>query len=203
MNQVPSLNLNKNNVGGQPQSPQNKNTPTQNSSTAPQNTNKAQKIAPKPPLAWSAHEYHHFEKTTDWYWIVAAVAVAAVALSIYFANYLFALLLVVAAVSLLIHSAKEPEFVHFELNDQGIKVHNNFYLYNTLDTYDIEEYHDDHDNLIHSRLLIKSKKLFMPLIVIHIDQVQPADVRRYLSRHLKHEDLHEPLSQRIAEYLGF
>ena len=200
MNQVPSLHVNsssprENSTGANQQK---QSTPVTH--TPP---HKTQKLAPQPPLAWSAHEYHYFEKTADWYWIVAAVAVAAVALAIYFGNYLFALLLVVAVISLLIHSAKEPELVHFELNDQGVKVHNNFYLYNTLDTYDVEEYHDDHDNLIHSRLLIKSKKLFMPLIVIHIDQVQPADVRRYLSRHLKHEDLHEPLSQRIAEYLGF
>lgn len=195
MDQVPSINKSGQNT---------LNAATKTQAGISQNSQiKKTPIPPKPPLGWSAHEYHHFEKTTDWYWIVAAVTIAAVALAIYFANYLFAVVLIVGIVSLLFHSSREPEFAHFELNDQGVKVHGSFYLYNTLQSFNVEEYHDDHKNRTHANLIIKSKKFLMPLIIIPIDQVQPEEVRRYIDRHLKHEDLHEPLSHRITDYLGF
>lgn len=157
----------------------------------------------RPPLTWRAHEYHHFSKTTDWYWVLGFVAFLGIVISVYVANYLFAVVLIVGTFSLMLHAEKEPEYGDFELSDQGVKVHNSFFLYNSLHSFWIEEYHDDHDNLIHSRLLIKSNKFFMPLIVMYIDEVSPEDIRRYLLRHLKQEELHEPLGQKLMEYFGF
>ncbi len=159
------------------------------------------------PVTWKAHEYHHFERSTDWYWAVALVAVCICALSIFFGNYIFALLIIVAAASLTLHAAKSPELTSFELNEEGIKIismnESILYPYKNLEAFCVEEHKDENNELIHAKLLVKSKHFFMPFIVIIVDEITPGDVRRHLIRHLQEHDLYEPLGQRVMEYLGF
>ncbi len=52
-------------------------------------------------------------------------------------------------------------------------------------------------------MLIKSRKLFMPLIVIYIDEVDPDDVRAVLLKYIAEADHSEPFLKHVLERLGF
>lgn len=149
------------------------------------------------PLSWEAHEYEYYEKTTDWYWSVGIIAVALAVVAVLMSNILFAVLVVVGAGTLILLARREPDVVEFELNSRGIVVGSTLYPYSTLDSFWVE------DRFINDRLLVKSSKAVMPLIIIPIRDVHPAEVRNFLSVFLEEEEHEEPFSQKLMERLGF
>ena len=62
---------------------------------------------------------------------------------------------------------------------------------------------EDEDENTQSKLLIKSKKLFAPHIVIPIEGVSPLEVREFLLEYLEEEEDSESLAQKIMEFFGF
>jgi hypothetical protein len=152
------------------------------------------------PLRWQALEYHHEPKSTDWFWAVGIIALCVAITSIIYGDVLFAILILIAAGSLAIYAVREPDLVSFELNDKGVLIERKMYPYATLESFWVEEHNNVHP---HPKLLIKSQKLTMPLIVIPIDEVHPDEVRNFLLNYLAEEQHFEPLSQKVMEYLGF
>ncbi len=71
-------------------------------------------------FTWHGREYDHNPKDSDWYWSVGIIAVAGTIAAVLFGNYLFALLIIVAAGAIALHAAKEPPLHEFSLTPQGI-----------------------------------------------------------------------------------
>lgn len=152
------------------------------------------------PLTWQALEYHHETKTVDWFWAVGIIAVCIAITAVIYGDVLFGILVLIGAGSLAIYAVREPELISFELNEKGVLIERKMYPYATLESFWVEEHHNVHR---HPKLLIKSQKITMPLIVIPIDEVHPDNVRRFLLNFLQEEEHFEPLSQKVMEYLGF
>ena len=53
------------------------------------------------------------------------------------------------------------------------------------------------------KLLIHSKRILMPIIALPIEETLEEKVKVLLLRHLKEEEMKEPVPQRIMEHLGF
>ncbi len=153
-----------------------------------------------PDFSWSAHEYIHRKRSTDWFWAVGIITVSVIVISIILGNILFALLILVGVLSLLVHSIREPKLVLFKLDSRGVHIERKLFPYGTLDSFWVE--HNDHYGLP-SKILIKSKKLAMPLIVIPLDEVDPQDIHDVLDLYLKEEEHIEPFGQKVVEFLGF
>ena len=151
-----------------------------------------------PPINWQAYEYHHEPKSVDWFWAVAIIALCVTILSILYSDILFAIVVLIGTATLCIYAVRPPELVRFELNEKGVVIEDKMYPYATLESFWVEE-----AAYPHPKLLIKSKKFIMPLIVIPIDEVHPEDVRQYLLPYLPEVEHFEPVSQKIMEYLGF
>ena len=152
-------------------------------------------------IAWRAYEYQHIPKSSDWFWALGIIAVSIVGASLIFGNIIFAVMVVIAAVGLGIHANKEPRMVEVELNEKGVRIGKTFYPYKTLDSFCVEQHETEIG--IFAKLLIKSKKTFMPLIVIPLAEVHPDDVHEYLSIFLLEEEHHESLGEKVMEWLGF
>jgi hypothetical protein len=151
-------------------------------------------------ISWQALDHIQDPKSSDWFWIVGIVAISIAVLAVFFGNILFALLIILAAFSSFMIANDAPQIIDFEINRQGVKVGDTVYPYSTLDSF----YVIDEDGWDRDRILIKSKKLFMPLIVMPIgNEVSPDGVRDYLLDYLDEEELEEPMSQRFLEILGF
>ena len=150
-------------------------------------------------ISWHTIEYLHQEKTSDWYWIVGIVSVSIAIISIITNNVIFAILIIVSSFTLMLFASKKPLGVNIELSENGVRVGNIIYPYRNLESFWVETRENN------DRILIKSKKVFMPLIIIFIeeDQVHPEDVRSLLLKYLPEEEHAEPFLEKLLVYLGF
>jgi hypothetical protein len=151
-----------------------------------------------PILDWKAYEYRFQEKTPDWYWAVGIIAISVAVTAVLFHNVLFAILVILGAFTLSLYAHRKPDRILCRLTDREIRFGKNIYTYSNLDSFWIESDYGD------PRIVIKSKKTVMPYIVIPIgSEIAPNNVRHFLSRYLREEEHHEPLSHKIMEFLGF
>ena len=91
-----------------------------------------------------------------------------------------------------------PKMVEISINQKGVTVEKEMYPFATLEAFWVES--ADENN---QKILLKSKKLIMPLIAIPLEEYHHLDVREFLLQYLPEVEMHEPLSQKIMEKLGF
>jgi len=150
-------------------------------------------------ISWKALEHEHREKTSDWFWAVGIIAIAAAVLAVFFGNILFGLLILIAAFASILQGHTKPRILEYELSRKGVRVGDTLYPYSTLESFWVI------DEEINDRIIIKSQKTLMPFIIIPYDstRVDPEHLRDYLLEYIDEEELEEPLSQQIMEILGF
>lgn len=149
-------------------------------------------------VSWKALEYKRKDKTADWYWAVIIISLSIVIISFMVHNVLFAILIIIATGILLSFSINPPKTVEITMNQKGITVGKDRYPFASLESFWVENL--DADN---QKILFRSKKILMPLIIIPLEEYNHLDIREYLLQYLKEEEMHEPLAQRIMEKLGF
>ena len=148
-------------------------------------------------ISWTAPEHFYVEKHPDWYWAVGIVTLTLAAVCFILGSIIPGIFVVVAAVALVLHASKPPRIVIHEVNDRGIVVNNVLYPFLTLDSFWIP-----HDEPI-PKLIVKSRKTFMPYIVLFIEEVDPEKVREVMLRYIAETEHYEPLLKHLLEWLGF
>lgn len=148
-------------------------------------------------ISWESVEYIHTEKTNDWYWIVGIVTLSIAVISIILNNVIFAILIIISSFTLSLFASRKPDMVPVHIDNLGVTFGKTHYPYLNLESFWIET----RDNF--PRLLVKSKKILMPYIVIHIHIDDAGEIRTILGQHLREEEHTEPLLEKILIYLGF
>lgn len=148
-------------------------------------------------LEWEDYPYEYKHKTQDWYWALGIIALSGALASILFGNILLGILIIIGGFTLGVHAAHRPTVIHFELTPEGIISDKILYPYESLESFWVEEDHND------TRILFKSKKMLMPYIIVPLGGVLPETARAYLARYIKEVEHHEPIFQKMLEYLGF
>lgn len=148
-------------------------------------------------IEWEAHEYEHKERSRDWFWAVGIVAVAGAVTSIIFGNIIFAILLLLCIFSLTLFINRPPQTISVALTDRGIERDGALYPYSTLHSFWVDELHP------HRKIILKSKKVFMPLIIVPLGEMNGDRVRNTLVSRLPEEPLRLPFLELILEYFGF
>ena len=148
-------------------------------------------------IYWEAPAHFYVEKKTDWYWAVGIITLALAAVALMFGEILTGIFIIVAAVALVLHASKPPQRVYYEVNDRGLVFGDKLYPFLSLDSFWIP--HDEPT----PKLLLKSRKLFMPLIVIYIDEVDPEEVREVLLKYIAETEHSEPFLSHVLERFGF
>jgi len=149
-------------------------------------------------IEWDAHEYEHKERNQDWFWAVGIVTLAIALTSVILGNIIFGILILTAVFALALFINRPPETVHVVIDEKGIVRGNIRYPYSTLKSYWIDLEHP------HNKIILRSEKLLMPLIVIPLsDEVDPERLDEVLSQHLTEEYHSLPFVEKVLEYLGF
>lgn len=149
-------------------------------------------------IEWDAHEYEHKIRSEDWYWAVGIITVAIAISSIIFGNIIFAILIIVSAFALSLFINRAPDTVHVIVDEKGVVRENIRYPYGTIHSFWIDVEHP------HKKILLRSQKKFMPLIIIPLgNNVDPEKLQRTLLRYLPEEHHTLPVTERFLEYLGF
>ncbi len=148
---------------------------------------------------WEAPEHNHIEKTSDWYWILGIIAIAgSVASIIVNNNVLFSIVILLGAMTMIITSHRKPRVIEFEVSTRGIRIKQTLYPYSTLESFYIDE-----ESPTGPQLLVKSKKLFVPLLILPIPDEYIHVIDDILTVRLREEHMEEPFSHRLLEYFGF
>jgi hypothetical protein len=151
-------------------------------------------------IKWQALEHIKVERSEDWFWIIGIIAVGGAVLAVYFSNILFALLILIGTFTIFLQAHTEPKIQKYELNRRGVVIGSQLYPYSTLESY----YVIDEDGWDRDRLLLKSKKTFMPLLILPLgEDTTPEEVSEFLIEYLDEEHLEESSIEKIAILLGF
>jgi hypothetical protein len=148
-------------------------------------------------ISWNAPSHIYTEKRPDWYWTVGIITLALAAIAFIFGQYITGIFVVVAAIALVLHASRPPKIMYCEVNDRGIIVDGRLYPFVSLESFWIP-----HDEFPY-KLIMKSRKTFMPLIVIYIDDIDPENVREVMIRYIAETEHTEPLLKHLLERAGF
>lgn len=149
-------------------------------------------------ITWEAPEHRHVEKSSDWYWALGIIAVAAAIASMVFGDVLFGVVILLAASTMVLFSHRKPKMLTFEVSVRGIRIGNDLFPYPGLDSFSIDE-----ENLAGPQLILKSKHFFTPLIILPIPEEYIDDIESIIAPRLPEEHLTEPLGHRLLEFFGF
>ena len=148
-------------------------------------------------IRWQAYEHEHIERGNDWFWALGIAAVCIAAISALFGNLLFAILILVAAVTLALLARTPPTLIEFELSNRGIRVGGTMHRYEEIIAFWVEDH--DADPPV---LLIDTVKWLSPNLVIPLPNVNPNTVREYLLEHVEETPMRETAAHKVLEFFG-
>ncbi len=147
-------------------------------------------------IIWQAGDHVHTKKEVDWFWALWILATSASIVAILFHNYFFALLVLIAAFTIALLAKRESRSVTFKLDATGLTSGAEYYKWEIINAFWIDTT-DDTNNL-----LIDTTKILAPHLFIPIPANRMEDIRIFLSKYVKEEELHEPFPNKIAEFFG-
>lgn len=149
-------------------------------------------------LTWYVPEYEWYERHPDWFWIIGTAALCIAIGSIYFHNILLAIIIILGTILILNYAIREPQVILVSLNEQGLRIHNKLYRFESIKSFWIRE-----ERTV-PMLVIESSRPFLPHIIVPITDIAPEKIREFIKGKKIKEVEHEiSLIDIIAEYLGF
>ncbi len=149
---------------------------------------------------WEGHEYEHDPKSADWYWALGIIAVAGTIASILFGNTLFAVLILVAAIAIGLHAAKQPPLHRFQLIETGLMIGDVLFPFNQMISFSILQ---DAAEQYPPLLSIKTASWHAPHLMIPLDGVDESTVLAHFLNHVDEEEHQHTLADLVAAWLGF
>ena len=151
-------------------------------------------------LEWEGREYDHNPKSTDWYWALGIIAVAGTIAAILFGNYLLAVLVAIATISLALHAAKQPPLHRFRLVEQGIVIGEELHPFKRMLSFSVLE---DIEGMLPPMISIKTESWLSPHLIIPLEGVDVDVVYAYFLHHVDEDAHHHTFVDLVAAWLGF
>jgi len=154
-------------------------------------------------LSWSALEYEERERSRDWFWALGIIVVTGSIAAIIFENYFFAALLVLGGALLWFLALKKPNYVEYELNAKGLRVHDRLYPYENIKSFWVQ-IDKTGERKKKPLLFIHSERAFMPILTLPIDETLADEIHAlFSSKNIEEVEMQEHASEKIMEVLGF
>ncbi len=146
-------------------------------------------------LEWSAPEHDTFELGQKSQIIVTLIFVLTIAWALYTNSPIMAITFILAGITgYLLHIA-EPKIYHFAITSRGILAHNEFYAFDTLQSFFIHT-----DPPLDGLLSLHTRGRLVSHVHIPLDDLDHGTIRLYLREHLT-EEPHDPSVIDILEKL--
>ncbi|MFA5023975.1 MAG: hypothetical protein WC523_03420 [Patescibacteria group bacterium] len=162
-------------------------------------------------IKWQVPEYRKPERARNWY-IVAGTFIAVCLFFSFFtirawhlvflsynSNFLFALILIIAAIIMIINESQPPIMVEVELGPEGLKIGTKFYDYDVLQNFSV--LYKPKQGL--KNLYFEFKNSLRPRLSLPLRRQDALTVRNFLIKYLD-EDLERtvpPLSEQLTKLL--
>lgn len=151
----------------------------------------------EPLIRWETPEHVDYVRGMDWYWAVGIITLTIAVLAFIFGNPIFGILIIVSAFALVVKVSRDPNTIECEINDRGIIINKSLYPFLALESFWVDVLHHT------PKLVIKSRKTFMPYLIIPLLNVEPEEVRAILLNYIAEVEHPEPLLHKILDWLGF
>lgn len=148
-------------------------------------------------LRWEAYEHEHIERGSDWFWALGVIAVSGALTSILFGNFLFAIVVLLAATTIGLIAQKPPELHEFEINDKGIRIGQAFHPFDTVVSFWVDEETEK------PLLLVDTTTFMSPNLIIPIADLHPEEIREALRPYVEETPMKEGVAHKILEFFGF
>lgn len=149
-------------------------------------------------IVWEAPEHHHEPKKEDWFWVCGIITIATTVAALLLNNTLLGILLLLGGITVALLAARPAKLVEFAVTNRGVRIDSKLYPYTTLESFCITEH-----PVTGPRLLLKSTKLLMPLLVLPLPEEYTNDIEDLVASRLPEEHLEEPLATKLLEFFGF
>ena len=149
-------------------------------------------------VTWEGYEHDHGERGSDWFWMLGIGALAIAVASIVLGNLLFGVLVIVGALVVALVAARPARLVAYAITTRGVRIDDLLYPYSTLESFFIIEEHR-----AGPQVLLKSSRLFMPLLVIPLPEEYVDEIEEILAARLPEEHLEEPFFHHVLDFFGF
>jgi hypothetical protein len=149
---------------------------------------------------WEGVEYEHRPRSADWFWALGIIAVAGTVAAVLFADYLLALLILAASVTLALHAAKKPHTHRFLLTDDGLVIGTELHPYERMRSFAILEYIEGD---LPPVLSIKTEHWLAPHLLIPLNEVDADEVYDYLLDRVDEGEHPPTLADLVAGWMGF
>ncbi|MEZ4113949.1 MAG: hypothetical protein R3B65_00575 [Candidatus Paceibacterota bacterium] len=117
-------------------------------------------------LEWEAFEYLDKKRKPDWFWALGIIAVAGSAVAFIYGNFLFGIFIVLTAAAMIYFGTTKPQKIKHAITTEGVLFDGRMYPYERLKSFWMEELGGE------KRLIIKSDKTFMPIMVIPLKKMR-------------------------------
>lgn len=154
-------------------------------------------------ITWVAQEYEHREHTSDWYWAVGIVSVSLAVAFVIMSNTLLALIIILGMGTVLHYAKNPPRDIEYELSKKGVRAGKTLYPWESLSSFWILEGLYDAKHHRDPKILLTSKKPFLPHIIIPINEDIIEEAHHSLLNMLPEEEQFEPFHERLIRIMGF
>jgi len=176
-------------------------------------------IKTKKEITWQAPAFKYYPKDVSWYWMSFIISILVMAFAIWQKNFLFAVFIFLAEISVLILARRQPELLKFKIDDKGITIIDKTYSFSDLEEFCLRpdnEYRDlesasglresvssPRKPAMFEELILKRKIHFNPYLKIFVDIRVASQVRNIISQKLTEEAYEDSLLEAIFKWLRF
>lgn len=148
-------------------------------------------------MVWSVVTHEHRERSTDWYWTLAVLALAGIGASIFFSNILLAVIIALGAGSIGYLAARGPREHQVRIDSRGVSIDGTRYPWSAVHSFWVEHESDS------PRLFITMRGVLQPQVSLVLDsRAQGDEVRAHLKRFVEEEEQSAHIGERLVEIFG-
>ncbi|PIT89596.1 hypothetical protein COU23_03025 [Candidatus Kuenenbacteria bacterium CG10_big_fil_rev_8_21_14_0_10_36_11] len=149
-------------------------------------------------LSWRFPEYSAYSRKKSWYVWAGIFFLGLLCYAIFTANFLFGLIIIMAAIILFVNQNQKPQNLNFSLSEKGLIIEDKIYPYA-----EIKKFWLLYEPPEVKNIYFEFKSSFKPILMIPLENQNPLKVREVLKKYLA-EDLekeNESTSEALARVL--
>jgi len=148
-------------------------------------------------ITWQAPEYIHHDKGTLWYAVLGGVTLVGAGLAVFFAQWLFAVLIVVMGIALGVLAKRPPRDITYQIDSHGVSVGEKAFPFSQLKAFGVIG-----DGDIYT-VLIRPAKRFMPSVTLYFRHDDGEKIFDALAANLPAEQIKPDMFDKLVKRIRF
>jgi len=150
-------------------------------------------------ISWQAPEFIRHEKSRSWFIVLGILSALLIIVTYLMKNYLFILIIVLAAFLIFVQAKKYPRKIKFEITNDGITIDQEKYSFSDFKSFWIFEEEEPQMQF----LSLLTKKLTQPHLTIPLGDKKPEEIKTVLLKFIPEKKHEETLSDILAKKIKF